>query len=58
MPRSPHAVGTTVFMIRCGETVNAQRADRAVRPYNSADVPLDKSARVRIIKVGYHSERL
>ena len=35
MPTSTHAVGTTVFMIRCGETVNAQRADRGVRPYKA-----------------------
>ena len=52
---------TNGVRVRIGASVFAgthRRADRAVRPYNSADAPLDKFARVRIIKVGHHSERL
>ena len=33
MPTSTRAVGTPVFMKRCGKTDRAQRADRGARPY-------------------------
>ena len=35
MPTSTRAVGTPVFMKRCGKTDRAQRADRVVRPYRT-----------------------
>ena len=35
MPTSTRAVGTSVFMKRCGKTDRALRADRVVRPYRT-----------------------